>query len=309
MMNTYRSILVPIDGTAFAEQALPLALELARQHHAILHLAMVHQPAPVLAAAVEVPSAGFMIDEESRQKEQSYLDQLVERLKVRHQPVSAVILNGEVNEALESHVRLTVTDLVVTTTHGRGRMSRFWLGSVADHLVRHSQVPVILVRPDKASSGVTPGTIAKVLVALDGSPFAERALQHASAIGRAYGASFELVYVVEPPLPIADPNGMMILPPAAETEKALILKASRYLESIAHPLRAQGLQVGCTPVMGSGVAETLLEEAGKSGADLIALASHGLGGLKRVVIGSVADNLIRQTNIPILVVRPAAGTF
>lgn len=309
MTNSYRSILVPIDGTAFAEQALPLALELARQHHAILHLAMVHQPASVLATAVEVPSAGFLLDEDSRRKEHDYIEALVDRLRPRHQPVSAVVLDGEVTLALETHIRLTLTDLVVTTTHGRGPLSRFWLGSVADHLVRHSEVPLILVRPDKTPAWLTAGSITKILVALDGSPFAEQALEQATRIGKSFGASFQLVYVIQPALPISDPNGMLVMPPTTESESILRAQASEYLEKVAIPLRARGLIVTCAAVIGAGVAQCLVEAASEGGADLVVLASHGLGGLKRVMLGSVADRLIRQTKVPLLVVRPGPLTI
>lgn len=302
MPGLYRSILVPVDGTPFAEQALPLALAIARRHHAILHLAMVHQPAPVLVNAMDFPGPGVMVDRDARREEHEYLNDLIERLSAQHRPVSGVLLEGDVTGALETHVRLTLTDLVVTTTHGRGQFARFWMGSVSDHLMRHLEVPVILLRPSPEIPA--PESVARVLVALDGSRFAEKALKEAAVIASAFQAGLELLYVVEPPLPIADPSGMVVLPPNPESEQLLLARAGAYLEELAARLRAQGLEVSCVAVAGGRVATSILEQAGKNQAGLIALATHGLGGFRRLLLGSVAEHVVRESSIPVLVTRP-----
>lgn len=304
MTNTYRSILVPLDGSAFAEQALPLALELARRNNAILQVALVHHPVPALVPAVEMPDASFEVDQDTRHKETTYLSEVVQRLTALHQPVSSVVLEGPVADALETQIIVTDADLVVTTTHGRGHLARFWLGSVADQLMRRLRVPILLVRPEEPAKQQWTGSITKVLVALDGSPFAEHIMAQALHIARAFAARIELLYVLEPPAAIADPSVLMVLPPSPETERAARERATDYLKKIAADLVAPGLGVDCRVIDGSPVAATILDEARATGASLIALASHGLGGVQRMVLGSVADKVIRGSTIPVLVVRP-----
>jgi nucleotide-binding universal stress UspA family protein len=300
----YRSIFVPLDGSPFAEQALPLAAEIARRAGAILQVALVHHPIPALATALEVPEIETQLDQEARLRERTYLDGIVTRLRESANiPVSAVVLDGAVADALQGQIEATGTDLVVSTTHGRGPMSRFWLGSVADQLMRRLHVPLLLVRPG-ADPALAPKSVGKMLIALDGSPFAERALVGATALGRVFGVAYALVFVIEPPMPIADPSGLMVLPTTADTERRIRENAAKYLDGIAERLRKDGCEVSCHAVDGPGAAVTILGQADAVKADLIALASHGAGGFERLVVGSVADKVIRGSTRPVLVVRP-----
>jgi nucleotide-binding universal stress UspA family protein len=304
MSIPYRSIFVPLDGSSFAEQALPLAAELARRTNAILQLALVHHPVPALASAIEAPEIEAQLADETRARERSYINSVAARLRTGYNiAVTGVTLDGTVVDALHAQILGTGVDLVVSTTHGRGPVSRFWLGSVADQLIRRLHVPLLLVRPG-APDRVPPASFSRVLIALDGSPFAERALAEATAIGRAFGASYDLVSVVEPPAPIADPSGLMVIPSGPDTYELQRKQAREYLEKAAGGLREQGLEVTCHTVDGGTVATCILDQAEAGHSDLIALASHGAGGFERLVVGSVADKVIRGTTTPVLVVRP-----
>jgi nucleotide-binding universal stress UspA family protein len=302
----FRLICVPLDGSPFAEQALPAAAEIARRSGAMLQLALVHHPVPALATALEVPEIEAQLDQENRVREQTYLGSIVERVRMTaNVPVTGALLDGAVADALQGHVEESQADLVVITTHGRGPMSRFWLGSVADHLMRRLHVPVLIIRPE--GSTPPPIELKTILVALDGSSFAERALDVAVALGKPFGAAFGLVMVIEPPLPIADPSGLAVLPAMAETEKQLRSGASRYLDGIAGRLRQEGHVVRTYAVEGPRAAEAIIAQADVTDADLIVLASHGAGGFERLVLGSVADKVIRASSHPTLIVRPPAA--
>ncbi|HEY7682623.1 MAG TPA: universal stress protein [Gemmatimonadales bacterium] len=304
---SYRSICVPLDGSPFAEQAMPLAMEVARRSEAILQIAFVHHPVPALATALEVPAIEAQLDQEARGRERAYLGSLVERVrKSVTAPVTEVVLDGPVSDALETHIENSGTDLVVMSTHGRGPMSRFWLGSVADQLMRRLHIPLLLVRPSQPAA--PPTSIRRILVTLDGSPFAERAIDAAVALGRPFGAEYALLMVVEPPLPIADPSGLMVVPVAVDAEKQLREAAANYLEGVAARLRKEGLTVTTHPVEAPAAAATIIEQADALRVDLIAIASHGAGGITRLVVGSVADKVIRGSAHPTLVVRPTGAT-
>ncbi len=302
----YRSIFVPLDGSPFAEQAIPLALDLASRAGAMVQVALVHHPVPALATALEVPEIESQLDQESRAREQVYLSGIVERMrKTANVPVTATLLDGAVTEALQAHIEASGADLVVITTHGRGPMSRFWLGSIADHLMRVLHVPLLLVRP--SGDPVPPRPIRRILLALDGSPFSEQAIGPSVALGKPFGAEYALAMVVEPPLPIADPSGIMVVPVAVGTEKQLKEAATKYLNGLADRLRKEGLTVTTHQVDGPAAATALLAEADQCKADVVALASHGAGGFERLVVGSVADKVIRGSTHPTLIVRPPKG--
>ncbi len=299
----YRSICVPLDGSPFGEQALPFAAEIARRAGAILQLGLVHHPVPALATALEVPEIEAQLDQEARTREQAYLKSIVERTRQSvNAPVTAALLDGPVADALQDHIESSGADLVVMTTHGRGSMSRFWLGSVADTLMRRLHVPLLLVRP--TGGDPVPPRLGRILIALDGSPFAERAIAAATALGQPFGAEYALLMVVEPPLPIADPSGFMVVPLMAGAEKQLRESATRYLQGHADRLGKQGFAVTIHPVDATGAANTIIAQADELKADLVALASHGAGGFERLVVGSVADKVIRGSTHPTLVVRP-----
>jgi nucleotide-binding universal stress UspA family protein len=300
---TFRSIYVPLDGSPFAEQALPLACVIAKRAGAILQVALVHHPAPALATALEVPEIEAQLDMETRDREQAYLTSIVDRVrKTENLPVTGKLLDGAVAHAIEAHLEQSGADLVVITTHGRGPMSRFWLGSVADQLMRRLHLPLLLVRP--VGTALPPPAIRRILVTLDGSPFAERALDAATALGAPLGAEYALLMVIEPPMPIADPSGMMVVPVAVDGEKQLLSAATKYLEATAQRLRKDGLIVTTHPVQGLGAAATIIAQAEALQADLVAIASHGAGGFQRLVVGSVADKVIRGSTHPTFVVRP-----
>ena len=138
----YRSILVPLDGSSPSEQSLPYAAALARRSGAPLQLVYVHTP---LILGEGVMYLG-MPDIQLWEEEKNYLLKVVDRLKKASlEKVTADLLEGPVAETLQEHALGKGCDLVVMTTHGRGPVSRFWLGSVADQLVHRLPIPLLLI--------------------------------------------------------------------------------------------------------------------------------------------------------------------
>src|SRR5205823_5964004 len=144
-----------------------------------------------------------------------YLAGVVKRLReMAPVVVTSSVLEGPVTEAIEEHARATGTDLIVMTTHGRGALSRFWLGSVADDLVRRLSVPVLLLRPSE--KGPAPAALPgfrHVLIPLDGTALAEQALEPALQLAGPTSAQFTLLRVVAPIVPTTyDPGSFGIAP-------------------------------------------------------------------------------------------------
>jgi nucleotide-binding universal stress UspA family protein len=147
----YRTVLVPLDGSAFAEHALPLALSIARRAGATLRLVRVHVP---LATAYGGNELATDLDPDTTVKaaEHAYLEDVSARLgKVCSILQATALLDGRIADALCEQALSCDAALLVMATHGRGPLSRFWLGSVADELVRRVSRPLLLVRPDETA--------------------------------------------------------------------------------------------------------------------------------------------------------------
>lgn len=140
-----RRIIVPLDGSAFAETAIPAAAGLARGLRGHLELVMVHSP----ALSGPSPTAALAQDARIRAYEEAYVIQKARSsAEAADGPVASSVLDGPVAATLIDHVRARKADLVVMTTHGRNGLSRFFLGSVADRLVRELHCPILLLPPE-----------------------------------------------------------------------------------------------------------------------------------------------------------------
>jgi nucleotide-binding universal stress UspA family protein len=147
----YRTVLVTLDGSAFAEHALPLALSIAGRAGATLRLVRVHVPVAAAYGGNE-PATDLDLDTQVKAAEYAYLEEVSARLgKVCSIRQATALLEGRIADALSEQVVSADADLVVMTTHGRGPLSCFWLGSVADEVVRRSSRPLLLVRPDETA--------------------------------------------------------------------------------------------------------------------------------------------------------------
>jgi nucleotide-binding universal stress UspA family protein len=182
------------------------------------------------------------------------------------------------------------------------------MGSVGDALLRASGVPVLLVRPEKGreAHGGADGPPA-ILVALDGSPVSEQILEPAVSVGRSLGARYVMLRVV-------NPLGLMGERPAALGPRlgwslaaaSRVAEASAYLSRAARSLRERGLEVETKVVESERPAAAIVAEAARGGRALVAMATHGRTGLSRLVLGSVASEVLHGSRVPLLLYRPQA---
>ena len=299
----FQSILVPLDGSPLAEQAIPMALAIAERTRCKVKLVLVHQPLMLME-----PGATYAKIELTMQKaDREYLRSVAGRLRERlGRALSSAVLRGPVALTLAEYTRELGTDLVVMTTHGRGGLRRAWLGSVTDQLIRTSEVPILVVRPSETKAAESFVGPTEILVPLDGSPLAEAAIEPAAALARLWDAEISLVQIVQPVAMTTDP------PHAFPTEIDDQLTAIRreaaqdYVRDVAERLREAGVKASGVAVVGGGIAETLLALAAPERAGLVVMATHGRGGVRRLVLGSVADKVVRAAEVPVLVIRPTS---
>src|ERR1043166_2445038 len=202
---SYHDIVVPIDGSRFAEAALTYAVELARSAKAKLHLVLAHEPAAVLVGAGEGPPT-IDLDEGIRQRERAYLAETAGDLLRAGSFVEFRAPEGEAGPAIVDEVRRLGADLVVMATHGRGAVGRLWLGSVADYCVRNLSVPVLLIHPQDETAEPEKPAFHSILVGLDLSAESEAVLEPVIALARLTGGYVTLLHVLEPVLGVMDPS-------------------------------------------------------------------------------------------------------
>ena len=304
-MPRLSSILVPLDGSGFAEQALPLATELAQASGAALRLAYVHTPAASWDPGVEFSLFDPELEQQVRERELAYLDRLGHQLtQGGGLHVERALLNGTIAPALEDYVERTGTDLVIMTSHGRGGVGRMVLGNVADQLIHRLKVPVLVLRPEEMKKARKEEYgHRRILVPLDGSELAASILDEAKAFARMTRSELLLLMVVQP-VPVLLPP--FIWPPErlVATPEDRELAARKYLETLKKQLRDERFLVQSRVRTARKVAPEILRVARDEECSMVALATHGASGLDRMMLGSVADQIVRHADVPVLVLRP-----
>jgi nucleotide-binding universal stress UspA family protein len=209
---------------------------------------------------------------------------------------------GPVAKTLIAVGKEVSADLILLTTHGRGAWQRAWLGSIADQLLRRGTFPLLLLPGEEADANpfqdsAFPRT---VLVPLDGSAAAESVLDLLPPL-LATGAAVTLTTVIHQPFPLSS-----VYLPHAITEETLTSERKAqmevYLKKVAAQLEKRGFSsVDIRIVEGEDAARAVLELAGGEGTDLVALSTRGRGAVSRLLLGSVADKIVRGANLPLLV--------
>lgn len=278
-------ILLPLDGSPLAEIAMPYAERLAQSTEArVVLVRVIATPVPVSLVA----------------EAQSYLEQMASRLRDKGLTVDTVTPGGTPADAIVQEARARSASMIVMASHGRSGIGRWIYGSVADQVLRSAPVPVLLTAPTGVVDWPT-GRPLRLLVPLDGSILGQAALDPACELAERLGAEIVLLRVVEPvgyDMAYSPP-----LDPAPELEAAKI-----YLDQLAERLRAGGPPVSARVEFGRAVA-VIAQVAAELGAGLIAMATHGRGGIARFVLGSVTTGVLQRGGVPLLLVRPAGATI
>ncbi len=294
MLNT---ILLPLDGSPLAERARTYATLLARRSGASIKLV---QAVQAYAAPGTDPSEAQV---EVTQCAEEFLNSVAERMNADGIQTEPHIYYDEPVKAILDAATRQHADMIVMSTHGRGGIARMLYGSVADQILRRSNVPVLVV-PSIVEHAWPTDQPLRVLVPLDSSELSEEALTAVALVRDkdALGVHLTLLRVVQPVSTSLHGPGHTYVPFNEDLEVAA---ARRYLEHEAGLLAARGYTV--TPLVAVGEpARVIGDVARELHVDLIAMATHGKSGLSRLILGSVATAILRHTTAPLLLVRPAS---
>jgi nucleotide-binding universal stress UspA family protein len=303
-----RPVVVPLDGSALAAEALPLARTVATHLGAPLHLVRVHEPAKTLIARVaDGPTVAGYEDRRARAAAARYLEEVKESFAedLGTGRVVTAVLDGPVGEALVSYGASRRARLFVMKTDQRGALGRRLFGSVTDQVIRRAATPVLLAGASR-ERGIPAGAsgFARILVPLDGAGPAAGILEEALAMGGAAPAGYVLTRTVPAEL-MEDPEpGTATLP--LRWARELAGEALADLRRWAAALRTRGYSVETRLVAGRGPEDGTARVAEEIDADLIVLTlpTGGLAG--RLLVGSSAREILQRTARPVLICPPRA---
>jgi len=287
-----RNILAATDFSETAERAAALAGTLARRFSAdlhLLHVVVLIEDSTLDAGGRDQLERLLVTGEEARRE-------LLEKSPGAHDPsVTPHLVRGiDPDEVIVETASNLGCELIVMGTHGRRGLSHFLLGSVAERVVRTSPAPVLSLRADAV---VEPDGIAQILVPYDFSDASTEAVRQAAAWANALDAEITLLHVVEPvvypefySVDVLPDDLMMRL--TTRSEEALDKAAAELLEGRS-----------CTTLVEVGrAADTIVNLADPERFDLVVMATRGLSGLEHVLLGSVAESVLRRSKVPMLTV-------
>jgi nucleotide-binding universal stress UspA family protein len=290
-----QNILVPLDGSQFAEQSLLAAEMLARTFQANLTLVSV---LPQQGQIKDLPLASPLRKRGpyGEKGPQNYLECLSLNLCQRGIQAGYTVLSGPAADTINQFIDQQDFDLVVLSNHGRNGFHRKMLGNVAKRLIQTVSKPVLLIRPRQGNETSVP-RIRRLLVTLDGSEFSERVLPYVKAASR---LGSEVLLLRVPQVPEAHLYGAVI-EEIQQLRQGAEAQAQDYLENVAAALQEEGIEARPL-VTGSRPAKTIVSVAKEEKVDVIMLATHGRGELERLFLGSVADRVVHQAPCPVFLV-------
>jgi nucleotide-binding universal stress UspA family protein len=311
-----QTILVPLDGSQLAEQVLPHVAALARLLRARVCLLQVVPTSAHITMVGDTILGLFGIDEPperydvreqrvweiERQQAESYLEPRAARLRAADLDVAIAVRLGSPPEMIVDAAKDWHANFIAMATHGASGLGRWALGSVTDKVVQATTTPVLVVRGAE-DAHAAPHAPKRILVPLDGSSLAKQALPIAGGLAMHAPAELILLRVVAPAE--LDSAFRPLDPPISWHDKIVFgpcEQAARDLEACAVNLRRE--QIAATSVVVvDHIAEAIVDEAARREVDLIVMATHGYGGLKRWALGSVADKVLHATTTPLVLVR------
>jgi CBS domain-containing protein/nucleotide-binding universal stress UspA family protein len=298
-----KRILVPLDGSALAERALPCAAMLAQGLSAKLVLFRAVSPVSDLEGALDVDNANTSAGQSQLEAEaNSYLGQVAARLQEAGLKVDHVVWQGPASDLIVDFAEQMGVNQIVMATHGYSGVSRRRYGSVAERVLQSTKTPVLLVCAQRSEErGVhKPKVCRRILVPLDGSHLAEQALAPTIPIAQALDAEIVLfrVSVVSASGRFAGDWNLPLEGSFATADQI----AQAYLNRVADRLRGQGIRVSAAIRRGA-VVDSIVDFVQANHIDLIAMCTRGRVGEGRWALGSVADGVLRARCTPLLLVR------
>jgi nucleotide-binding universal stress UspA family protein len=295
----YESVLIPTDGSDSARRAAERGVALADRYGAAVHVLSVVDERDYDTAVVD----GETLVEEGRESAEGQARRAVAAVAdlVEAREVTTRVEVGVPAETILAYVEAEGIDVVAMGTHGRTGVERFVIGSVAERVVRAADVPVLTVRATASTPSWPP--VDRVLVPTDGSDAAVSAFPYAFDLAERFDATVDGLYVIDERTKSGYYDVATVLEDVAGGLEATAERATDRLRDAAAD---RGLEV-TTDVVEGLPSEAICERAADTDADAIVMATHGRTGLERVLLGSVAERVVRNSTVPVLTTPVGTG--
>lgn len=297
----FEKILVPLDGSVLAEEVLETAVTIAKEI-VLLRVPVMQDVMALAAAGGDVPvMISTMGNDDGYLEVEGYLDRVAFEWGRSDLPVTTRIESGGAAETIAFVARDENVDLILMSTHGRTGLGRILLGSVTEEVLKLAPCPVLAMRADRL--------IKNVLVPLDGSFLAEKAIAPALKIAKASEANVTLFRAQPVELDYREEEFAFYLRAEHGLEHSaheMLLKcADDYLGNLCEQYDCNDVRVDRVTATGYA-ADEILAQALEEGIDLIVMSTHGRTGLNKFFYGSVAEKVLRNAPCAVMVVRPEA---
>jgi nucleotide-binding universal stress UspA family protein len=298
MPAPFQRVLIPLDGSPFAEHVLALLPRVATPAETELVLVSVIEPVRYAFNRVDFTLATLATY--IRNSTQAYIDSQRERLCNAGYSVTSHVLDGDAAGCIVELAETVHAELIAMTTHGRSGFVSWALGSVAERVVQGANIPVLLMRQEM-ENGASP--LRRILVPLDGSALAEQALPIAQRLARSTGAQLLLLQVLQE---LDAGSKRMLFANEAEADAAIAgwrADAEEYIQKIAGEPAMDGVVAVARTAVGAPekvLGATIVDED----IDLVVMSTHGRTGLSRWYYGSIANKVLHSASCPLLLIRP-----
>jgi nucleotide-binding universal stress UspA family protein len=300
----YTRILVPLDRSKLSEAILPVAARFAGALHAQLHLLAVIDENAALSqkGAVRLPKAQTWSPEaDVRNLTEDYLNGVARGTGLPPERVRTTVMMGHAADTIIAVAEQEPGTLIAMTSHGRTGLGQFLIGSVANKILHTSTVPVFLFRSKDAQSGQLPAALKTVIVPLDGSTLAEQALPGARELAAALGLDIILVRVTEPLVGYDASMGVEYTP--QDVIDTIRQEAKSYLAGKVKEIKTSGFERVTAEDLFGYPAPSIIALAQRTPGSFVAMTSHGRSGVRRWVLGSVAERVATYSGEPVLIIR------
>lgn len=296
----FTRLLVPLDGSKTAEQVMPWARRFADSFQLPVELLAVVDVGTLLTSVERARRFDKLVEQALRESK-AYLERISGRFVGSR--VRRTVEQGSAAELIIEKAAADKSTLIAMTTHGRSGLNRWLLGSVAEKVLRATANPLLLVRI--AHEGKVEGEAApkSIVVPLDGSELAETVLPTVTKIAKRLGLEVFLFRACSNPYSAFIGGSGPYAVNVNELMKDIRDEARNYLEAKMAELQKQGVEEISYLLQEGVAADEIVSVASHTPESLIAMSSHGRSGVKRWMLGSVTETVVRHSNSPVLVVR------
>ena len=316
-MADYTRIILPLDGSEASEQALPHVNALASRLSLPIRLLHAVEPdSPTIAQSLYSNRRWAEPASLREVKAREYLDRTAASLRDAGFRVSTTVPSLEPASAIVEDAAQDSGALIAMASHGRSGLARWWMGSVADKVLHMTHNPLMIIRVNEGGSAGGFPAPERLIVPLDGSELAEVALPHAAFLASAMGLTVKLLQVTPSEAEYysymaAGPGVAPTTLPSSPSISEMVELASRdsqgYLADVRDRLTSQGVSSIETQVAQGAPADSIVDTATEEAGSVVVMTTHGRSGVGRMLLGSVAERVVRQSGCPVLLIRAGSG--